>query len=332
MWIHQAFYDDARRYYDLLYEKHQQRVALFNDLVRWKGERIYRFKFGNCDMVLKMEEIDHVKDNVKHEYAVGLQLNELRYEYPNFVPTIKYLKGNPPIKKKDLPPCSYSTKYNVPYIVVAHEEGETVSVDMPLREQLYIFLQIYAAVQVAYLKYGFTHYNLHRGNVIYRQIDASKPIKYPGFAIGSPVLAIMIDFGRSYTNQNGGRHYPSRMVYKEPNFHHDILNYIFSSMMLKHREAAYDIMKFLGYTKITGDLNSTIRNNKGNKIIKSSSLAMYLKDKYNLNIITEPTDKVMTPIKQDFKIIGSKFRMHLQEDHERYFRKEIDKLIDSRPV
>jgi hypothetical protein len=324
-WIGQDFYTLVKTNYEFLLRKYGQ-VALFNNLRLWKGSRVYKFKFGDSNLVLKMEEIDHVKDDVLHEYKIGLQLNELRYIIPNIVPTIAYITGNPEVKKMNIPPCHYITKHNVPFIIVGHEPGSTVNDSLTIKQQLEIWVQVYSAIYMAYKKFGFTHYNLHRGNVVVRPLN--KYISYPGFHLLAEYLAIIIDYGRSYTYEHGGRVYPSRMVHPECNLHHDILNYLYSVFRDKYKPLFRELLELHGYKDISSNLNYTIGQNRNVKLITPGQLVNYLIDHYQvmIKINVSPEDEVLTPSNPEFHIKGAIFpRLKSIPGLESVFKLEVRK-------
>jgi hypothetical protein len=101
-----------------------------------------------------------------------------------------------------------------------------------------IFLQIVFALRLAYENYGFTHYDLHGGNVIVSDIPGgSRTLEYPWAKVTTSHYATIIDFGRSCFSLNSisyGKDYPKMSIATKPNFFYDIYFYL-------HRTADQDL-------------------------------------------------------------------------------------------
>jgi hypothetical protein len=94
-------------------------------------------------------------------------------------------------------------------------------------ERFLIYAQIWFSLLYANRKIGFTHNDLHAGNVLI--IDLEKPItiEYPETTIKTKELAKIIDFGRSFTFSADkdkkviGRAIPSQSIRLAPNYFYD---------------------------------------------------------------------------------------------------------------
>ncbi len=105
VWINENNFNIFRNYIS----KHQRsnktlRYKLIENIRRYRASRIYVFNIGNVNFLLKQEDLSTKKDNIKHEYNVGLVINNMRNIIPNFVSTLGIVKGN--IASNNILPCS----------------------------------------------------------------------------------------------------------------------------------------------------------------------------------------------------------------------------------
>jgi len=151
-----------------------------------------------------------------HEMFVGLQLNDLRREIPNFSYVFGGFKCSPPVIDKDTKEISSwcsNTNSVVNYVVY---ENIQPSVPMSIFSQKSTFeqfanrmLQICYAIDLAHKRKDFTHYDLHAGNVLDRKT------KYDQFYIPYTTengiteylltngIATIIDYGISHITYEG---------------------------------------------------------------------------------------------------------------------------------
>jgi hypothetical protein len=184
--------------------------------------------------LLLKEEAKDGRDNFDNEYSIGLILNELRDYSPNFVFT--YGQG---INKRGR------------YIWLEHIPGITIGSYLGSFENLLGYvLQVIFAITFAYEVYGFTHYNLHRQNIVLRKLRRRKCIPY---IVGDKVIYIetdripvIIDFGRSFTLETGGHTLSSRGVHSRPNHFHDIYYFLNSSLGRRFPKQLKMILKWYG--------------------------------------------------------------------------------------
>ena len=108
------------------------------------------------------------KDNINHEYNIGLELNNIRNLVSNFIATFGLFKCN--IGYNITIPCSINNKkYERDYLLLEYIEGNSLlkySLDKNISndEYLNILLQILLALNIAYNNIEFVHYNLHMKN------------------------------------------------------------------------------------------------------------------------------------------------------------------------
>ena len=126
-----------------------------------------------------------VEDNLIHETVVGLYaLNKLRKFLPNYMYIYGITKCTPTIfdKKEPIIWCdtggasvSYMYTENIRDAVSL---GDYIkSVDSKPEDLLLILYQVFNALNLAYVKYQFTHYDLHHGNVMVRKFNS--PVGVP---------------------------------------------------------------------------------------------------------------------------------------------------------
>lgn len=155
---------------------------------------------------------DTAEDHLVHEAAIGiLALNKLRAWVPNFMYVYGYAQCSPAVlENKELVTwCSSNTP------AVSSLISENIINAMPLgdfvkhatvteQNLLAVYLQLFNALNVANKAYGYTHYDLHAGNVMVR--DFGKLVAVPYYAtnavtegpvgyIISQYIPYIIDYG-----------------------------------------------------------------------------------------------------------------------------------------
>lgn len=165
-------------------------------------------------------------DALVHEAAVGiLALNKLRALVPNFMYVYGYTQCSPPVLEakepviwcsSDSPAVSYLISENIRNAVTIGEfvvKPDVFDVDL-----LAVYLQVFNALNVAYKSYGYTHYDLHMGNIMVRKFPdpiavpyyGTNPVKVPNGTSATPVgyivshyVPYIIDYGYSRVEVNG---------------------------------------------------------------------------------------------------------------------------------
>jgi len=163
------------------------------------------------DVYMKKRKKDDEKDNIDREYLIGLQLNGHCEYNPNLVQTIDFIHGDT--------------------LVVEMIPGKVVSEKEKFSTLLDTLVQISACLEDL-SPIGFTHYNLHRGNIVLMPERKKKTVlSYPRIGITLSVRQQMklIDFGRSFTFLHRGHEVKKRGVYNHYHPLHDILYFIFSA-------------------------------------------------------------------------------------------------------
>jgi hypothetical protein len=179
-------------------------------------------------------------DNLAYEYLVGQFINQQCRFFPCFLETYGLFYYKNSVSWKDMKdsvtittntlknslvkgdPTDYSKmckKSRDAAILIQHlkdvttiddlfENPSRASINFVCYDLLYILYQVY--MPLAFLKNNFTHYDLHKGNVLIYEPIKGKYIQYH-YHIGngetvifkSPYIAKIIDYGRSYFKYKG---------------------------------------------------------------------------------------------------------------------------------
>jgi hypothetical protein len=130
-------------------------------------------------------------DQLVHEAAIGiLALNKLRAWVPNFMYVYGYARCSPPVLENkepvtwcssDTPAVSYLISENIRNAVTI---GDFITEpQVTIADILGVYLQVFNALNVASKAHGYTHYDLHGGNIMIRKFPT--PIAVPYYATNS---------------------------------------------------------------------------------------------------------------------------------------------------
>jgi hypothetical protein len=179
-------------------------------------------------------------DNTLYEYFIGTRaLNNLREYIPNFCYTFGLFRCEAFSKHKKI--CEKGG--NINYVVYERIPGKTlgdfISNNLSRKLTGYI-LQIILALQVAYEKYGYTHYDLHYGNIMLRKLDKPTDLEYhvggkKYVVLQTDAIATIIDYGFSHF-QYGGVQFGGQQSFPE------------LSINPTRASGGYDLHKLIGYT------------------------------------------------------------------------------------
>jgi serine/threonine protein kinase len=249
---------------------------------------VYTFVVDNIDDVIIIKANDTEKNNYKfiHEIFIGLYgTNKLRKYIPNFSFILGGLRCSPPryIPRED---TIYFAESNKDFYHILYEfiQGNTLKKELEkieFSQFLNIFLQILFALQFAFDKIKFTHYDLHYENIIIRTpFDSEFFIPYIVddviYYIKTNCIATIIDYGFSYIqidNINYGRH---------------DLNYL--GINADKSFPMYDIYKLLLFSmKGVGDENSKIFQ----EMVKIFEFFSTEDPKIQLNELSNPDKNLM---------------------------------------
>lgn len=149
-------------------------------------------------------------DELSHEAVVGLYaMNNLRRYLPNYMYVYSYTKCSPPLlsNKETLTWCA-ADKPGVSYLINenvrdARSLGEFIKDPKITKDDVWVvFLQLFNALNLAYEKYEFTHYDMHAGNVLVREYSRIMAIPFykngtiRGY-MASKYIPYIIDYGNT---------------------------------------------------------------------------------------------------------------------------------------
>jgi len=184
--------------------------------------------------VMKMED-DEFKDNIQHEYNIGVELNKLNI--PNFVNTVDLVVGNRGLQYctseggKVLPCVFFDIDCNKQFLITSFVHGTPLHEIEDINVIKCCLVQLLCLLDYMCKEYGFTHYDLHWANIIVVDLISQHKIVYPNYTIQTRYVPVIIDYGRAHTTQTGGfdsLSNDSTFVKAEPNFRHDLIYLLYS--------------------------------------------------------------------------------------------------------
>jgi len=177
---------------------------------------------GNKNIaLLKTSRKTGENDFIVHEFFIGYCLNRLRGKVPNFMYVYGMFRCENPAtgnNNRICPDIPYNREWDeytpsprdhliMEYVRPGIPLGSTVS-QSDFNRFMGIYLQAVAACAVAYHELGFTHYDLHAGNVLIQETSTLRdhfiPYSFEGitFYIKSKLIVKIIDYGLSHVSGN----------------------------------------------------------------------------------------------------------------------------------
>lgn len=150
--------------------------------------------------------------NILHEIAVGLVLNYLKEDVPNFMYTWGGFICTPPTRGKKLVSPTKSVEYSYDFNTMCTNNSDNPHAIM-LSEFIQgipfndiwdsldelsvkkILFQIACALDVAQKRFEFVHNDLHGGNVLVRELHHEATLKYGKRKIRTAFIPVIIDYG-----------------------------------------------------------------------------------------------------------------------------------------
>jgi len=150
-------------------------------------------------------------DELVHEAVVGMYtMNKLRTKLPNFMYVYGYTKCSPPVvKNKQVLTWCASSNPEMSYLITEKIRDSVpignwiVNPEVSILDFIAVFYQIVNALNFAYKHSGYTHYDLHSGNVMVRKFDKMVSVPYYGTSskivgyITTQYIPYIIDYGYS---------------------------------------------------------------------------------------------------------------------------------------
>lgn len=196
---------------------------------------------GNQDFVIKVPSDEDASESLFHEMMVGLLVtNSLRKLVPNFAYVYGGFHCSHPIMNAngDQTVTFCNADDPLQYVIYENiqpaERADGFFSHCSRTEFFEILLQLVFALNIAFEKYDFTHYDFHAGNILIRKLPKRVSIRYD-FAgqvvyVNTKYVATIIDFGFSHFRSNGN---------------HGFVDAIFMDVMPDASYPMYDIFKFL---------------------------------------------------------------------------------------
>lgn len=199
----------------------------FHILASGKYGGVYRMVFhGNGRLFVLKVPLPGSDGGHIHEFFVGLQLNQL--ECPNFMYSFGVFSCFSNVTNAFDKLCLEPTRYDRPEYFLLQEfirgqELETVFMDVSMDDLLGIYFQLLLALDLAYKKVGFTHYDLHARNIMLQ--DTNSIVYIPYEWDGHPVhvktrfVVKIIDYGHSHVSYGGESYgYIPAFTFRVPGF------------------------------------------------------------------------------------------------------------------
>lgn len=211
------------------------------NMITLSKEFVYRGATVNgYQVIVKVNTSDYKSAEFEREVSIGQEeINALRLKYPNFMYTYGTFKCPQPAKTlSGYAPC-LGEGPEVEYMALEYILGEALndSITRLGEEQLIgIYLQLMYSLHAARKSIGFTHGDLHPGNIILSKYGAD--IVYEtenGMEVFSTdMVAVIIDYGRSSTTKS------PRTIHKGYPYHDVFLfiDRVFNTLRTWFQEAA----------------------------------------------------------------------------------------------
>lgn len=250
-----------------------------NDSVIFKSKKseLIKCKFEGETLTIKFSDNEDKKSEFCHEEFISTYTNQMK----EFVPTFVYVYG------------SY-IKNDRKYLVAEYIEGRTlldlIQSDNFTGETLYIILlQLIFALDLAYKKHEFIHYDLTPWNVMVKTYKTKQTVIYTRIdgrrvAVKTHTVPYILDYGKSRVKHDEMDSNPNMFVTSINNFH-DIYTLILTSykIILKKHIASRDIKLYSTlFNLIPGYTANNIKELK--KIVFNNSKyvdILYLDDRFN---------------------------------------------------
>lgn len=179
--------------------------------------KVFNLKSGKFPLFAIKVPTNPNNDTLPHEAIVGMgAINTLRDRTSTFMHTYGAFMCAPPILDSDNRIISWCPRdtaaKKITYLVLENIVGsvglESMAEHLTGSEFLQIYLQILNALNLAYKRFDFTHYDLHTGNVLIQRLPypISIPFYHPNgrtLYIKTHLLARIIDYGMSHVKLEG---------------------------------------------------------------------------------------------------------------------------------
>jgi hypothetical protein len=248
-------------------EKHTDGIYLNKDIKKWIHKLaklgvssvegfVYNVQIidPNINVILKVPRKRDGIPDILREYYIGTKyINTLRYIIPNFMYTLGSFYCDSPnytgkISVNNM--CSSNIKDNSPYVVYEKIPGNSMkhmisNKMLDYSEWLDIFSQLLIALEVAQRKLNYSHFDLHTGNVMVREVKEglTYSVNLDGETItfkNKKYVPVVIDFGMSTVTDHSTQE--------------TIGSYYFERYGMMHfMVPAFDMYKFMYFSALNSD-------------------------------------------------------------------------------
>ena len=165
---------------------------------------VYSSSFNHLDdkLILKVSK-DSNSQELIHEFFIGMILNELRFEIPNFMYVYSLFKCGHINNPTNFKLCEKIGDVNT--MLIEKIDGKTLFDELYIMNEydlINTIFQIFLALQMAYDSCGFIHQDLHLKNILIKKLPDKKVIKYSlkdygDIYVKTDFYAVIIDYGFS---------------------------------------------------------------------------------------------------------------------------------------
>ena len=276
----------------------------------------------NIQAVIKLSTVDLPDYVVLREYLVGLVLNNLRYQVPNFLYTLGSFSCSKPTKKGEI--CTSNREFTN---FILYEKIEGVTVAEAIGKHLIkvddwypIFVMILLALEVAQRECRLTHYDLHSGNVMLVKNMPDYEVILDGkiYNIIKPKYTpILIDFGFSsvFTDGNnvGISAAPETYNFMVPSF--DMFLFLSASFAEFSMADDPDVQPIRDLFGLYSNAAETVHD-------MSTVEGQGAFTKFKTHLVKTPGDASQTPL----DLVNVMFKVHKDKLRGKVQRKNRDKL------
>lgn len=176
----------------------------------------------NSDLFVMKAPRNPKNDELIHEAVIGFYaMNKLRHILPNYMYVYGYTRCSPPtLQNKEVITWCSSSNPPVSYLITENIRDAEAIGDFVINPKttaldfIAVFLQVLNALNLAYKTYGYTHYDLHYGNIMVRTYSKIMAIPYYGTSFKGDVMTLegfiatknipyIIDYGYSRITVGG---------------------------------------------------------------------------------------------------------------------------------
>lgn len=167
-----------------------------------------------------IDENNNIKDTEQlHESVIGIALNSISHKTPNFMYYYGSYPCQPNIKVKNICKKRDYPGYSLFEYINGKSLGTWLQSIKNEIEVINVYAQIILSLEIAYKELKFTHYDLHKENILIIDLNEEKYITYvhngKTFSLKSRYLVKIIDYGFSVVEYNNKKYFDKSGEYFE---------------------------------------------------------------------------------------------------------------------